>query len=545
MNSAQEFRTPSWVRTGVFLTLVGLAALAGASWVVEVQQAPAHSRHFVPAVSRPDFQQTLKRINAALKADWQRHGLRPSAQAPLLLRARRVSLALCGTVPSLEEVRQLEHYSGPHPLDWWTQRLLRDPRCHYYLAERLARPLVGTGQGVVLLYRRQRFVQWLAEQLAQDRPWDAVVREILTAEGLWTDQPQVNFITATVPAEEGKPDLATLTTRTARALLAIQMDCAQCHDHPFDRWEQKDFHQLAAFFSPVELRFSGIRDGKRLYYWKPPGSTRPQRAYPRVPFLPKLLPSEGSPRQRLARWITHPQNRAFARATVNRIWAVMFGRPLVEPVDNIPLDGPVPKVLDILAEDFVQHGFRMRRLIRIIVASEAFARSSQEPPTSAERVPLAVKHWAVFPMTPLRPEQVAGAVLQATSVSTIDYESHVLVRAMRWIRQQEFVRRYGELGPDEFAPRGGTIPQRLLMLNGELVAQRTRVVPLVGAAGRIAQFAPGNAEAVEAVFLATLTRRPDPEELQYFLRWFAKDRHQAIEDLFVTLMNSTEFCWNH
>ncbi len=546
-------RAPVWLRNMVFVGLVFLVAAAAAGRWLEPQKEPQHWEQVRPPAWQQDeaFQQALARLNQALHRRWQQAGVQPAPEAPLLLKARRVSLALCGTVPSLEEIRRLENYQGPEPLAWWTQGLLEDARCHDYLAERLARALVGVEQGPFILYRRGRFVDYLAEQLAQDRPWDQVVREMLTSRGLWTNQPQTNFITVTLDDnDEERPDPVSLAARTARGLLGVRMDCAECHDHPFDRWTQEEFHQLAAFFAPVEVRFFGVRDGERHYYWKPLGAEKEQRAYPRVPFAAELLPKQGIPRRRLAAWVTHPENRAFARAVVNRLWAVMFGRPLVEPVDNIPLEGPVPEELDLLAEEFVRSGFRLRYLIHLIAASDAFARDSLEPAGADRRqVERAVEHWAVFPLVLLRPEQMARSILQATSPTTIDHQSHVLVRLVRWFGERDFVQRYGELGEEEFGPRGATIPQRLLLLNGQLITQRTRPDPPLGIPSQVAQFAPSDEAAVEAAFLAVLTRRPAPEELRFFSAWLrgtrGAARQQALEDLYAVLLNSTEFCWNH
>ena len=150
-------------------------------------------------------------------------------------------------------------------------------------------------------------------------------------------------------------------------------------------------------------------------------------------------------------------------------------------------------------------------------------------------------------MTRLRPEQVAGSVLQAASVSTNDAESNIFWRIIRSGQQNEFVTRYGDSGEDEFDGRGGTIPQRLLMMNGKLVREKIKDDPM-NATTRIAWMAPDDPRAVEAAYLAVLTRRPTPAEAAQFEASLADDhqkRAQKLEDLFWTLLNSTEFSWNH
>jgi hypothetical protein len=247
---------------------------------------------------------------------------------------------------------------------------------------------------------------------------------------------------------------------------------------------------------------------------------------------------------RLAAWVTHPKNPYFAKATVNRVWALMFGRPLVAPVDNLEPDGPIPAALQILADDFTAHNFDLRRLIRVIACTQAFRLDSA---TDHEVGEAEERAWAVFPLTRLRPEQVAGSVLQSASVATLDANTHIAVRLIRQGQQNQFVQRYGDTGEDEFDNRGGTIPQRLLLMNGELVRDRVKSDPAT-AAGRIAWMAPDDPKAVEVAYLAVLSRRPTPEEAAHFeaaLKDKNLNRGQHLEDLYWALINSTEFSWNH
>src|SRR5439155_9601592 len=126
----------------------------------------------------------------------------------------------------------------------------------------------------------------------------------------------------------------------------------------------------------------------------------------------------------------------------------------------------------LIADDFVAHGFDLRRLIRVIASTEVFRLDSAATDETGEAEE---KGWAVFPLTRLRPEQVAGSVLQAASVATLDAETHILLRLARSGQENDFVKRYGDSGEDEFEGRGGTIPQRLLMMNGKMVRERVQV----------------------------------------------------------------------
>ena len=188
-------------------------------------------------------------------------------------------------------------------------------------------------------------------------------------------------------ADNKKPDAIRLAGRTSRAFLAQRIDCLQCHAdylgkvnfsdsldvnphdadgpaldsemdshavHASRTGEQADFHQLAAFFSGTRLDnpFVGLRNFEPDYRMTYLHDESESSVEPAVPYLRELMPESGDPRHRLAVWVTHPKNKAFARATVNRMWAILFGKPLVEPLDSIPLSGPFPAGLEIIGRGF-------------------------------------------------------------------------------------------------------------------------------------------------------------------------------------------------
>jgi len=264
------------------------------------------------------------------------------------------------------------------------------------------------------------------------------------------------------------------------------------------------------------------------------------------PFSPDLVPAEGTPREQLAAWVTHDQNKPFARAMVNRMWALLFGKPLVEPIDDMPLHGEYPPGLDTLANDFVKHDYDLRHLIRMIAGTKAFQLDSRAD------FDVTLDHedaWAVFPLTRLRSEQMAGGMLQAASLTTIDANSHIFSQLLRFNEQNEFVQRYGDSGEEEFETRAGTIAQRLLMMNGELVRERTKPNPIMNASTRVAMLAPTDEKAVETSYLTVLSRLPTPAEQAHFEELLSgtegDNRGHRLEDLYWVLVNSTEFSWNH
>lgn len=546
-----------WALIGGFILLAGVALRMPEP--PEPYQESAYTQE-------PEFRQLVHRIDLALSPGEAQESTQSIERADDLTIARRLSLALVGTIPSLEEIRALEQQPAGDRVAWWTHTLLADRRSADYLAERIARSVVGVEEGPFLLYRRRRFVSWLAAELVENRPYDQIIRELISSTGLWTDRPATNFITVSFQEETERADENKLAVRVCRALLGIRLDCAQCHDHPFDaRWQQHDFQGLAAFFGGIESSLTGVVDGHEPYQVEDLETGQLKTIEPTVPFLSELLPQHGARRARLAGWITDPHNRPFARATVNRFWALLLGRPLVEPVDDIPLDETVPAALEILAPEFARHNYDLRWLIHAMVATRAFQAQSREPlpasqalhqltesPCQATEGPVIGTDevaWQKFPLTRLRPEQVVGSLVQTASLATIHHQSHILIRLARHLQQNEFVTRYGDRGGHELETSSGTIPQRLMLLNGHLLHEKTKEDLLSNAATRIAVLAPNDTVAIEVAYLAVLTRRPTPNEMSHFTGRLAGQtdaaRQQSIEDLYWALLNSTEFSWNH
>jgi len=502
-----------------------------------------------------DFVEIVDAANRELKLRRESASLGELQPANDLTILRRLSLSLHGTIPSLEEIRRFEDAqqrtskSEADLITRWTERLLRDSRFSDYFAERLARSLVGTDGGQFIVYRRDRFVDWLGEQLAAHRPWHHITRDVIADKGLWTGKPAVNFITAGIAGDD--LDHEELTGKTVRAFLGQRIDCAQCHDHPFDDWKQTDFEGLAAYYGQVNLTLVGIEDKTSLEYEVEDRlSLETRKVSPAVPFGPEWLPEQGSRREKLAGWITHDDNRRFRRAITNRVWALMFGAPYYShiSVDDLPDPPDEPDLLDLLADDFQKHNYDLRRLVRVMTATELFRSSSQSSAQTEQEYEIHKEYWGVYPMTRLRPEQLIGSMLQSSSIKTIDQNSHLLFRAMRFFREQDFVRDYGDLGPDELDQRSGTITQALLRMNGNLTKELIESNPF-NSSGRVANFSGNDRECIENSYLVCLTRRPSAEEMTYFEQQLSElkgqQRTRAVIDLYWSLFNSLEFSWNH
>ena len=570
---------PRW-RKRLLLVSIGASLLVGIGWATSPRPKLLRTPESISSSFESNIESVAQQVDDAMNADIAGHGLVSANAADWRTITRRISLALIGNGLSLEEIRVVEQVPEERRPAWWTEYLLKDRRSSDYLAERWTRATVGTNQGPFLVFRRRKYVDWMADHFEKGTPYDLIVRDLLEAKGSWTDAPQVNFLTATMDdTNNKKPDAIRMAGRTARAFLAQRIDCLQCHqdyvgkvnfsdtlsegtsesdesptqETPSRSGVQADFHQLAAFFSGVRLdnAFVGLHNSQPDYRITYLNEDQESKVVPTVPYLRELMPEFGDPRHRLAVWITHPKNKAFARATVNRTWAIMFGRALVEPLDSIPLSGPFPPGLEILAEDFVRHGYDLKRLIKTIVCTDVFRRDSRiEMEMDSESVEKEHEnHWAVFPLTQLRPEQVAASIHQACRIHAIDENSSIFSKLELFGGVNDFTKAYGDQGDDEFIQQSVTIPQRLLVMNGSYVSERIKNNPVMNAATRIAQLASDDQVAVKTAYLSTLNRLPTGAELNAFCERLhdtkRNARSQAMGSIFWTLINSTEFQWNH
>lgn len=531
-----------------FLVALGIGVL-----VASAARAPmAHRRNDVSTPSHVQAVNVVEQVNRLFEERWNEAGVQPAVPADDLTLFRRLSLVLHGTAPSLEEIREFEADSLTDRISRWTERMLADRRFADYFARRFSRFLVGTDEGQFVVFRRDRFWAWLGEQIQKNRPYDELVREMMSERGLWTEKPAVNFVAAVVA--DGVIDRNKLAGRTVRAFLGQRIDCAQCHDHPFASWKQKQFEGIAACYGQINISGVGVEDNRKEAYTVQDRLTLQDREVePEVPFHPEWMPAEGRSRERLAAWVTHPENRRFERAIVNRVWGLMFGKPWMQPVDDLPnpegSESDPQDVLDILGADFRAHGCNLKRLISTIAATKVYRCSSQHPAyETGEMADVVEQTWAAFPLTRLRPEQVIGAMVQASSIKTVDQNSHWTIRAVRFFRELDFVKEYGDLGDDELTERAGTIPQALLRMNSNFAAEWTKST-LFSAAGRIAGIAPDDEMCLDLCFLVCLTRHPTPQERSVLLRQLegtrGDARSQVVEDLFWTLFNGPEFCWGH
>ena len=497
---------------------------------------------------------SVDRVNNWLQQHWKTQETEPALPADDLTVFRRLSLALHGTIPSLEEVRSFAGDRSEDRIERWLLKMLRDQRFADYFAERLTRMLVDNDEGPFIVFRRDRLRDWLTNALRQDRSWSDITRQLIAGDGLWTQNGHTNFVTSAFVDGEGL-DEKKLAGKTVRAFLGQRIDCAQCHDHFFADWKQADFEGLAAFYGQARITPGGLIDRHKeegepiVYEIVDPGAESGRVVEPQVPFNPSWRPAQGSRRRQLATWVTHADNRRFRRAAANRIWGLLFGRAWIEPVDDLPDPSDEHDLLDILAEEFAANDDSLHFLIRVIAQSDAFRLRSDEPDVAEDTYTRMDDNRAVFPLVRLRPEQVIGSMVQAGNILTIDQNSHLFTRFARFNNESEFIQRYGEIPEDELLQQTGTIPQALLRMNGKFTRELTKV-DMLTSSSLILSFSADDEAVVTNSFLACLTRFPTLEERHEFTTRLSghdgkNQRNRAIEDLFWTFFNSPEFSWNH
>lgn len=558
------------------LGVVGLLLLL----VTKAGQTEAPVRVIASLPADKDVSESVLRVNSWLRQHWASEGVEPTEAADDLTVYRRLSLGLHGTIPSLEEINAFRNDSPNNRIERWLLKMLDDNRFADYFAERLERVLVGVEEGQFVIFRRDRLRAWLSEQLKADRPWPEMVTDMIASEGLWTSEPASNFITASFIDQEGI-DENNLAGKTVRAFLGQRIDCAQCHDHPFDSWQQTDFEGLAAFYGQARVTPGGITDRQQEdgepveYEIIDPGADEGRVVPPRLPFHEEWASKTGNRRQQLASWVVHPENRRFERAIANRIWGLMFGRAWDDPVDDLrhpEEDVANEDLLDVLGQEFREHGGSLRFLIQLIGQSDAFRLRSEAPGVDADTYAAMNMNGAVFPLVRLRPEQMIGSMFQAAHVRTINQNSNLFIRFVRFTSENDFLKEYGDAADDELLQQSGTIPQALLRMNGKFTRELT-ATELFTTAGQLLAQSGDDETLVRNCFLACLSRLPTPEERSFFVKQLKNSvsgetdenpesatevpgengaentdgtsRSQVVRDMFWVLYNSPGFSWNH
>ncbi|RMG18228.1 MAG: DUF1549 domain-containing protein [Planctomycetota bacterium] len=499
-----------------------------------------------PGLARPeavrDPAEAVRALDAALGRAWAEAGVKPAPLASDAAYLRRVSLDLAGVVPAEERVRRFVASKRKGKRARLVRELLAGRNAANWQARRWANLLLGRSY---LLRRRPDggstpLVRWLQRRFLAGAPWDRVVRELLTASGAEADNGAVEYF----GRWEGKPE--ELAGNAMRVFQGQQVQCAQCHDHPYhEQWKQRTFWGVAAFFARVRIRRDpdtqalSLKEAERgeVRLPGPPGQPGPVIA-PRFVSGESVDPGPGAyRREELARMLTAPGNPNFARATVNRVWGFLFGEAFTSPDD---LAKPaLPEVLEDLEEDFRASGYDLRRLLEVIVLSRAYQASSSG---GARDRPAEVEVFARARVRPLTAEQLWWSLDRVLDVrAALEFQAQG--RAPGWAREREvalrrrFFRAFGTTEAGAEAQQ--SLTQALLLLNGPLTNGFLRAdrSPLV--AELLGQ---PPARRVERLFLRALARLPSGGERRALGK---VQRPEALQDVGWALLNCGEFVTNH
>lgn len=454
---------------------------------------------------------------------------------------RRLTLDLTGRLPSHSSLDR--HLADSHPgkrkrvvkdllssdefTEYWTLVLAKLLRIHVPNKEKAG----------ALAYHR-----WLFEQVRKGTSFDKLVRTILLAEGDTTINGPANFyLTTNGPRQQGE--------LFSEVLMGSRLRCANCHDHPLDRWTQDDYHGLAGIFSKIEIGkiIKTKADGEVIH----PRTSEPARQ--RIPGVRDLPIDSITGRADLANWLTDKTNPYFARAIVNRLWRKLFGRGLVEPPDDFRSTNPAthPELLNRLAQDFINHGYDIRHTIELIVTSTTYARTAHanqynkhddrfyshaiRRPLEAEVLADAISSvtgvWEPYGQQPVGTRAVALADSKTPSM-TLD----VLGRCGRDISCESLVDSVDSLG------------QTLHFFNGSILNKRIHLVD--NRLGKMLKKGNTPIKIIEDFYVIALSRKPTNNEREYWMLQLedlasTNEQRQLLEDFLWGLVNSQEFKTNH
>lgn len=533
------------------VALAGLAAL-----VMALGAAMARADEAKPQAARPVAAQLAENIDRLIAVEWQRHNAKPAPMADDAEFCRRVYLDIAGRIPRVSETLEFLEDKDPNKRAKLVERLLDGPG---YVANftnvwrALMVPQAANNQQLQFLV--PQFENWLRKQLRDNTAYDVLVREMLTqpvgqggARGFQPNPGNVSPV-AFFQANENKPE--NLAASTSRLFLGVKLECAQCHDHPFQAdLKKKKFWEYAAFFAGIQTRgmggaFAPAQDDPKLREIKIPNSDKTVQAR----FLDGAEPvwnEGGNARLTLATWMTAKDNPYFARATVNKLWAHFMGIGLIEPVDEPGPDNPPshPELLDALAQGFAANDFDLKFVIRAIVLSKTYQLSSTATDDSQDEVRL----FARAHIKGLSPEQFFDSLALATG-----YREQVNPQQRGFFGQNnartEFLQKFAN-HQDKKTEVQTSILQALALMNGKFIADATSLErsETLAAIVEFPNFT--TADRIEKLYLATLSRKPRPHELERLVKYVDKggavnNPKTALADVFWALLNSSEFILNH
>jgi hypothetical protein len=478
----------------------------------------------------------------------RRLGITPSEPAGDATFLRRASLDVIGRLPTAEEVRAFLADASPNKRSALIDQLLERPEYADYWANKWADLLRPNPYrvGIKAVYNLDA---WLRDAFRKNKPYDQFVREIVTAQGsTFRDGPVTVFRDRREPAE--------ITPMVSQLFLGIRLECAKCHHHPFEVWGQDDFYSLAAYFARIGRKGTGvsppISGSEEIVFTAPTGDVKHPlmgKVLPPRPLFGKAGPLEADrdPRQALADWIVSDDNPYFARVIVNRVWADLMGRGLVEPVDDLRATNPASNgpLLDALAQHFREQKYDLKKLLKAIMTSYVYGLSS----TPTARNQADTRNFSRHYRQRLRAEVVLDAISDVTQVPETFAAMPPGSRAVElWTfrSQSVFLDSFGRPDPNQDPPcertSDTTVVQALHLMNAPNLHRK--ITSDTGRAATLAASSRSPAQIVEELYALCYARRPSTEEMAICLKVFEEkgtSRRQAIEDLLWSLLNTPEF----
>ncbi len=492
-------------------------------------------------------------IDRQLERNWSEAKTVAAPRADDAEFVRRLYLDLLGRIPRVAEVRRFLDDADPDKRTALIDDLLARPAATAHLAENLRAALMPqTRVNPSLYHLGASFEDWLRPRLARGDGYDRIVRDLVTVP--LGEQTEAGGLTAAAADRFGavawyqihdlKPE--NLVAASTRLMLGVRMECAQCHNHPFDKWTKDEFWQTAAFFSRIDLHEKATFDATVPVSIRVPQEDRKVEA--RILGSPEPTSRiEGDPRIRYAAWLVADDNPFFARATVNRVWGLLFGRGIVHPVDDFRIDNPAthPELLEELTRAFVASGYDLKFLIRSIVLSQAYQRSSATTDPS-QQDPV---RYARMVERPFTAEQLWDSLTTATGTrDPVPLAHRGLVGLPAKSPRTEFLTAF--LGESRAESPQISILHSLKLLHGEYVDRMTspKTSPVIVALAD-APFLSRD-EKVETLYLAVFARRPTAEEFSTIGAFLdaperRADAARGLGDVLWALLNSPEFLLNH
>ncbi|KAA1257871.1 hypothetical protein LF1_03610 [Rubripirellula obstinata] len=501
----------------------------------------------LPVQVPSDAKAMATRVDDRLKSVWDDEGLQPgpAADAPTLF--RRMHLDLTGRIPHVAEIRQGID-GGKFDVASLLSRMLDSPDFDSNMASVWVRWLLPPDVELEQFGGKPALQAWLAEQFEARVSYDQIVRDLLTAQGRVGDPGPVLFTTAL----EMKPDH--LAKQTARTFLGTRIDCAMCHDHPYDTWTQTDFWGYAALFARISRPQGKMNAMSSVLQVRDVGDGEVTFPDTEIVVQPRLLgggrlneqPESNQRRRQLADWITDPTNRQFARATVNLVWSHFFGAGLVHPRDDFGTHNPAlsPELLEELAAFFIESNYDVRSLVSAIVLSDAYQRSSQTESDTDRPM------FDSMPIRWLTAEQLYDCLLVASGglgESSVALDPALGLNRVNNTARDSFVEKFGSTSDSVLEYQAG-IPQALSLMNGTLSNLSAGEDSSRLLRGLRAPFF-SDADRIETVFLSLVGRPPSQREsaaVNRILQDVRKDEtSEVLSDLVWALLNSAEFATNH